>query len=125
VSKSGGIATNIGIHFFDMLIWVFGKVKEVQVFKSEPDHAKGFILLEKARVNWFLSINYDHIPEDVRAKGKRTFRSLTMEGDEIEFSDGFTELHINSYKEILEGRGFGLEDARPSIELAHRIREGG
>lgn len=121
-SKSGGIATNIGIHFFDMLIWVFGPVKEVKVSKSEPDCAAGFILLERARVNWFLSINYDNIPEEVKAKGKRTFRTLTMEGEEIEFSDGFTELHINSYKEILNERGFSLQDARASIELAHKIR---
>jgi UDP-N-acetyl-2-amino-2-deoxyglucuronate dehydrogenase len=122
VSKSGGIATNIGIHFFDMLIWIFGRVKEVHVFKSEPDHAEGFIVLEKARVNWFLSINYDHIPNEVRIKGKRTFRSLTIESDEIEFSEGFTDLHIKSYQEILEGRGFMLDDARPSIELVHQIR---
>ncbi len=121
-SKSGGIATNIGIHFFDMLIWVFGDVKEVKTTKIENDHAEGFILLEKARVKWFLSINYDHIPADVKAKGKRTFRTLTMEGQEIEFSEGFTELHIKSYEEILKGNGFGLEDARPSIELVHQIR---
>ncbi|HEX5170071.1 MAG TPA: Gfo/Idh/MocA family oxidoreductase [Cyclobacteriaceae bacterium] len=121
-SKSGGIATNIGIHFFDMLIWIFGKVKEVRTGKIEDDHAEGFILLERAKVNWFLSINYNHIPAEVRAKGKRTFRSLTMEGEEIEFSEGFTELHIRSYEEILRGNGFGLEDARPSIELVHQIR---
>jgi len=121
-SKSGGIATNIGIHFFDMLIWVFGSVKEVHVTKSEPDHTSGFILLERARVNWFLSINYDHIPEDVKVKGKRTFRTLTMEREEIEFSEGFTELHIKSYEGILKGEGFTLHDARPSIELAHKIR---
>ena len=121
-SKSGGIATNIGIHFFDMLIWVFGNVKEVRTNKIESDHAEGFILLEKARVKWFLSINYDHIPSDVKAMGKRTFRTLTMEGQEIEFSEGFTELHIKSYEEILKGNGFGLDDARPSIELVHQIR---
>lgn len=121
-AKSGGIATNIGIHFFDMLIWVFGKVKEVKTIKMEADHAEGFIQLEKARVKWFLSINYDHIPADVKAKGKRTFRTLTMGGEEIEFSEGFTELHIKSYQEILKGNGFGLEAARPSIELVHQIR---
>lgn len=121
-AKSGGIATNIGIHFFDMLIWVFGKVKEVKTIKMEADHAEGFIQLEKARVKWFLSINYDHIPADVKAKGKRTFRTLTMGGEEIEFSEGFTELHIKSYQEILKGNGFGLDDARASIELVHQIR---
>jgi UDP-N-acetyl-2-amino-2-deoxyglucuronate dehydrogenase len=105
-----------------MLIWVFGPVKEVKVCESEPDHTSGFILLEKARVNWFLSINYDHIPDDVKLKGKRTFRTLTIEGEEIEFSEGFTDLHNKSYEEILKGNGFGLDDARRSIELAHRIR---
>lgn len=121
-SKSGGIATNIGIHFFDMLIWVFGDVKNVKVTESSPDHASGIIELERARVNWFLSINYDHIPEAVKSKGKRTYRSMLMEGEEIEFSDGFTDLHTRSYQEILKGNGFSLADARPSIELAHKIR---
>jgi UDP-N-acetyl-2-amino-2-deoxyglucuronate dehydrogenase len=120
--KSGGIATNIGIHFFDMLIWVFGDVKNLQMKSYEDDSASGFIELQKARVNWKLSINENHLPGDVKAKGKRTYRSLKMNGREIEFSDGFTELHTNSYKEILAGRGFGLIDARPSIELAHKIR---
>lgn len=122
VSKSGGIATNIGIHFFDMLIWVFGRVKDVKVTSLESDFAEGFLQLEKANVKWFLSINYDHIPADVKAKGKRTYRSLTMEGREIEFSEGFTDLHVKSYEEILKGNGFGLDDARPSIELVHQIR---
>lgn len=122
VSKSGGIATNIGIHFFDMLLWVFGELKSLEVKALEPDHAVGTLHLEKARVNWFLSINYDHLPDTVKAKGKRTFRSLTMEGEEIEFSEGFTDLHIKSYDEILKGKGFGLEEARPSIELVHKIR---
>jgi UDP-N-acetyl-2-amino-2-deoxyglucuronate dehydrogenase len=122
VSKSGGIATNIGIHFFDMLIWVFGAVKNVEVTASSPDHASGVIELERARVKWFLSIDYNHIPEAVKSKGKRTYRSMLMEGEEIEFSDGFTDLHTRSYQEILKGNGFSLEDARPSIELAHKIR---
>jgi UDP-N-acetyl-2-amino-2-deoxyglucuronate dehydrogenase len=121
-SKSGGIATNIGIHFFDMLIWVFGNVKEVVVTTHQEDHAAGFLLFDKARVNWFLSISADHLPKEVQEKGKRTFRSLTMDGEEIEFSDGFTDLHNKSYEEILNGNGFGLDDARPSIELAHKIR---
>ncbi len=120
--KSGGIATNIGIHFFDMLLWVFGGVKDLQMKSYDLDSASGYLELQKARVNWRLSINENHLPEEAKAKGKRTFRSLTMNGKEIEFSDGFTELHTNSYKEILAGRGFGLADARPSIELAHQIR---
>lgn len=121
-SKSGGIATNIGIHFFDMLIWVFGAVKKVEVKELKEDTGSGYIELEKARVNWKLSINYDHIPAEIRAKGKRTYRSLTLNGEEIEFSDGFTELHTKSYEGILKGQGFGLKDAKPSIELAHQIR---
>lgn len=124
-AKSGGIATNIGIHFFDMLLWVFGAVKNSSVSVYEADHAKGFLQLEKARVNWSLSINENHLPGEVEAKGKRTYRSLKMNGEEIEFSDGFTELHTSSYKEILAGRGFGLAEAKPSIELAYKLRQQG
>jgi UDP-N-acetyl-2-amino-2-deoxyglucuronate dehydrogenase len=120
--KSGGIATNIGIHFFDMLLWVFGSFKNSVMEKNETDHAKGFLELEKARINWSLSINEEHLPVEVKKAGKRTYRSLTMNGIEIEFSDGFTELHTTSYKEILAGRGFGLTDAKPSIELAYQLR---
>lgn len=125
VAKSGGIATNIGIHFFDMLIWVFGKVKRVDVKHKDADSASGFLELERATVNWNLSINYEHLPKEVKTQGKRTYRSLTMDGAEIEFSDGFTELHTRSYAAILSGHGFGLEEARPSIELVHRIRNSG
>lgn len=121
-SKSGGIATNIGIHFFDMLIWIFGAVKAIRVDTLAEDSGSGYIELERARVNWKLSINADHLPADVKAKGKRTFRSLTLEGNEIEFSEGFTDLHTLSYQEILKGNGFGLADARPSVELAYNIR---
>lgn len=121
-SKSGGIATNIGIHFFDMLLWIFGDAKEIKVEKYEEDHASGFLQLNRARVHWSLSINEDHLPATVKAQGKRTFRSLQMDGREIEFSDGFTDLHTISYQEILKGNGFGLVEARPSIELAHQIR---
>lgn len=121
--KSGGIATNIGIHFFDMLLWVFGKVKESSVSAYEADHAVGYLELEKARVKWSLSINEDHLPVEIKLKGKRTYRSLKMDGAEIEFSDGFTELHTQSYKEILAGRGFGLAEAKPSIELAFQLRD--
>lgn len=120
--KSGGIATNIGIHFFDMLLWVFGEKKNLKITSYEADKAAGVLELKKARVKWMLSINEQDLPPDAKLKGKRTFRSLQMNGNEIEFSDGFTELHTKSYFEILAGRGFGLEDARPSIELTHEIR---
>lgn len=122
-AKSGGIATNIGIHFFDMLIWIFGAVKKNEVKAHEEDHAEGYLELERARVNWFLSINYDHIPESVKKAGKRTYRTLTIENEELEFSEGFTDLHTVSYQEILKGNGFGIADARASIELVHSIRK--
>jgi UDP-N-acetyl-2-amino-2-deoxyglucuronate dehydrogenase len=123
LTKSGGIATNIGIHFFDMLMWIFGPLKSQSVEKHAADHAAGLMSLEQANVKWFLSINFDHIPEEVRAKGKRTYRLLTMEGQEIEFSEGFTDLHTKSYEEILRGNGFGLDDARQSINVVHDIRK--
>jgi UDP-N-acetyl-2-amino-2-deoxyglucuronate dehydrogenase len=122
VQKSGGIATNIGIHFFDMLIWIFGNVKENIVHLHTHDRASGFLQLERARVRWFLSINEDTLPESVKAKGQRTYRSITMQGTEIEFSEGFTDLHTKSYQAILDGKGFNLTEALPSIELAHAIR---
>ncbi|TFV97405.1 Gfo/Idh/MocA family oxidoreductase [Algoriphagus kandeliae] len=122
VSKSGGIATNIGVHFFDMLAWIFGKVKQTAVHIHTHDRAAGYLELEHARVRWFLSINSDTLPDSVKAKGARTYRSLTMEGEEVEFSDGFTELHTHSYEHILNRAGFGLEEARNSIQLVHDIR---
>lgn len=122
LSKSGGVATNIGIHFFDMLIWVFGAVKTNEVHAMKADYASGYIELEHARVRWFLSINYNHIPAAIRASGKRTYRSITMEGEEIEFSEGFTDLHTVSYKHVIEQGGFGLADARPSIDTVFKIR---
>jgi UDP-N-acetyl-2-amino-2-deoxyglucuronate dehydrogenase len=122
MSKSGGIATNIGVHFFDMLMWIFGEVKESVVLETASDHAAGKLKLAQANVNWFLSINYDHVPDEVKKKGKRTFRTLSMEGEEIEFSDGFTDLHTRSYEEILKGNGFGLTDAQNSIQIVHAIR---
>ncbi len=121
-SKSGGIVTNIGIHFFDMLVWVFGPVGEMKIEKYEADHASGYLELSNARVKWFLSINEDHLPESVKQAGKRTYRSLKMDGTEIEFSDGFTDLHTTSYQHILSGKGFGLADAKPSIDLVHKMR---
>lgn len=122
VSKSGGIATNIGIHFFDMLIWIFGSVTNVTVNQLKADHASGSLELERARVNWFMSINHDHLPADVKTNNKRTYRTLSLEGKEIEFSEGFTDLHTKSYTEILNGNAFGLDDAQPSIDLVYKIR---
>ncbi|MBT1704875.1 Gfo/Idh/MocA family oxidoreductase [Chryseosolibacter indicus] len=123
LSKSGGIATNIGIHFFDMLMWIFGKVQDVTLSSISSEHASGILHLEHAKVTWFLSINYDHIPQEVRDKGKRTYRTLKLEGEEIEFSEGFTDLHTKSYEEILKGNGFGLVDAKPSIDIVYKIRK--
>lgn len=122
LSKSGGIATNIGVHFFDMLIWIFGAVNDVRVTRMTNDSAAGYLELAQARVHWMLSINADDLPADVKATGKRTFRSLTMEGKEIEFSEGFTDLHTASYADVIAGNGFGLEDARAAIEVTHQIR---
>ena len=122
IQKSGGVATNIGIHFFDMLSWIFGDVKNNVVHLSEPDKAAGYLELENARVRWFLSIDYNDIPDSVKKTGKRTFRSITVEGEEIEFSEGFADLHTQTYKEILAGKGFGLKDARQSVDIAYTIR---
>lgn len=121
-SKSGGIATNIGIHFFDMLIWIFGKVQMNVVHVFEPHKAAGYIELENARVRWFLSVDENTLPRDVRASGQRTYRSITVDGEEVEFSKGFTDLHTVSYQEIIAGNGFGLDEARPSVETAYTIR---
>jgi len=121
-SKSGGIATNIGVHFYDMLSWIFGDVKENIVHVHEHDRASGYLELERARVRWFLSINEDVLPDDIKAKGQRTYRSITIEGEELEFSGGFTDLHNRVYEGILDGNGYGLEDARQAIEIVHNIR---
>ncbi|OQC64767.1 MAG: UDP-N-acetyl-2-amino-2-deoxy-D-glucuronate oxidase [Bacteroidetes bacterium ADurb.Bin008] len=122
IQKSGGVATNIGVHFFDMLSWIFGDVKENMVNVSLHNKAAGCLILNRARVRWFLSLDYNDIPEGIKAKGQRTYRSITIEGDELEFSDGFTDLHTVSYQEILAGRGYGLSDARSSIQMVHHIR---
>lgn len=123
LSRSGGIATNIGIHFFDMLTWIFGDVTQNEVRVHENDHAAGFLKLEKANVDWHLSINATHLPEQAINAGKRTYRSITVDGEEVEFSEGFTDLHTRSYEQILAGNGFGLEDARRSIIIAQGIRK--
>lgn len=120
--KSGGIATNIGVHFFDMLSWIFGSVKQNIVHVHTHDRAAGFLEFERARVRWFLSINSDTLPKEAKEKGKTTYRSMTLEGNEIEFSDGFTELHTLSYKDILSGGGFRIGEALPAIQMVHNIR---
>ncbi|WP_420834719.1 Gfo/Idh/MocA family protein [Aquimarina longa] len=123
IGKSGGVATNIGVHFFDMLHWIFGGVTENIVHKRDEHNASGYMELERARVRWFLSIDYKNIPESIKMRNQRTYRSIEIDGNEIEFSSGFTELHTKSYEEILKGNGFGLIDARPSIQIVHDIRE--
>jgi UDP-N-acetyl-2-amino-2-deoxyglucuronate dehydrogenase len=122
IQKSGGVATNIGIHFFDMLTWIFGDVKRNIVHLSDSNKAAGYLELEHARVRWFLSIDFNDIPDIVKNTGQRTYRSITVEGQEIEFSEGFADLHTLSYIEILAGRGFGLKEARQSVETAYTIR---
>ncbi len=122
-SKSGGIATNIGIHFFDMLLWIFGGLKESISGEIGSDHASGVLELTKATVRWSLSINADHLPAAVKENGKRTYRSLKIEGVETEFSDGFADLHTKCYEQILANHGFGIEDARPSIDAVYQLRK--
>ncbi len=120
--KSGGVATNIGVHFFDMLTWIFGGIKKNTVHVSIDDTAAGYLELERARVRWYLSLRKDTIPKEAQKAGLATYRSITMEGEEIEFSGGFTDLHTDSYKAILAGNGFGIYEARKSIEIVHSIR---
>jgi len=120
--KSGGIASNIGVHFYDMLCWIFGEVEENIVHVKTPDCNAGSFKLKHANVRWFLSVNYDYIPDEVRVQGQRTYRSITVNGEEIEFSGGFTDLHTRSYEEILKGNGFGLEEAYGSINTVSSIR---
>ncbi|MBA3985962.1 MAG: Gfo/Idh/MocA family oxidoreductase [Flavobacteriales bacterium] len=120
--KSGGIATNIGVHFYDMLSWIFGDVKENRVHIHTHDRAAGFLHLERARVRWFLSINEDVLPQAAMENGQRTYRSITIEGEELEFSEGFTDLHTLSYQDILDGNGYGIDAARQAIEIVHDIR---
>jgi UDP-N-acetyl-2-amino-2-deoxyglucuronate dehydrogenase len=122
IEKSGGIATNIGIHFFDLLTWIFGEVKENIVHVLQPEKAAGILYLKKARVRWFLSLDYQDIPKEVKEKGLRTFRSVKVEKEEIEFSEGFTDLHTESYRQLLGGNGFGMNEARSCIEIVHQIR---
>ncbi len=122
IHKSGGVATNIGVHFFDMLTWIFGPVKENIVHLSGQKRAAGYLRLEKARVRWILSLDYKDLPETVKKRNQRTYRSISIDGEEIEFSEGFTDLHTETYRNILAGKGFGLEEARQSIETVYTIR---
>jgi UDP-N-acetyl-2-amino-2-deoxyglucuronate dehydrogenase len=121
--KSGGVATNIGVHFFDMLGHVFGALQSSTVHHTDPDRAAGYLEFERARVRWFLSIDVADVPAAARAAGKRTFRSITMDGREIEFSEGFTDLHTQSYRGILAGRGFGAGESLQAITAVAAIRE--
>ena len=121
-SKSGGIATNIGIHFYDMLSWIFGDVQENVVHLRGKDKSAGYLEFEKARVRWFLSIDESSLPKNIKEIGQRTYRSILIDNEEIEFSSGFTDLHTVSYQGILKGEGFGLKDARKSVEIVHEIR---
>lgn len=122
IEKSGGIATNIGIHFFDMLMWIFGKVLRYEVHLADPKRMSGFLELENADVRWFLSVDRDDLPKGFVDSGKSTYRSVKVNQEEIEFSSGFVDLHTTVYREILSGGGFGIEDARPSIELVYNLR---
>jgi UDP-N-acetyl-2-amino-2-deoxyglucuronate dehydrogenase len=119
---SGGIATNIGIHFFDMLIWLFGGVQKNHLFLREHDKSAGFIELQNANVRWFLSIDPKDLPKESIEKNESTYRSIVIDGEELEFTNGFTDLHIKVYEEIINGNGFGIESARPSVEAAYEIR---
>jgi UDP-N-acetyl-2-amino-2-deoxyglucuronate dehydrogenase len=121
--KSGGIATNIGVHFFDLLHFVFGELQDNVVHCNEDTRAGGYLEYERARVRWFLSVDIGDIPTHLREAGKRTFRSLTLDGEEFEFSDGFGDLHTRSYEEILAGRGFTIEDNRAAVETVSAIRQ--
>ena len=122
ISKSGGVVTNIGIHFFDMLSWIFGDVESNSLHLLKTDKASGFLQLKNANVRWYLSVDKDDLPEHAVKNNQSTFRSITVDGKEIEFSGGFTDLHTESYKSILNNTGFGLDDTRNSIEIAHLIR---
>ncbi len=122
LQKSGGIATNIGVHFFDMLQWIFGRVEQNTVHMLRDDKAAGYLELEKARVRWLLSIDANDLPENIRKSSQRTFRSINIDGKEMEFSEGFTDLHTGSYRHILEGKGFGIDEVRRAIEIVYEIR---
>ncbi|MBO7346339.1 MAG: Gfo/Idh/MocA family oxidoreductase [Bacteroidales bacterium] len=122
IAKSGGLATNIGIHFFDMLLNIFGEMKQIVVHHRDSHVVAGYMELQKARVRWFLSVDSCYLPQWVKEKGQSTYRSIKIEGEELEFTNSFTDLHTLSYQHILNGNGFGLEQARPSIDVVYKIR---
>jgi UDP-N-acetyl-2-amino-2-deoxyglucuronate dehydrogenase len=122
LERSGGLATNIGIHFFDLLMWLFGKVQKVEVHRREFDVISGLIELERANVRWLLSVDFNRLPFEAAPGKKTTYRSITCDGSEIEFTGGFTDLHTRVYEKIIAKEGFSIDDVRPSIELVHRIR---
>lgn len=122
LQKSGGVATNIGIHFFDMLSWVFGSVQNNYVHLREEDKVAGYLELENARIRWFLSIDSNDLPVEIKQNGQRTYRSIRIEGNDIEFSGGFADLHTETYRQILDGKGHGLDDARTSVQTVYEIR---
>jgi UDP-N-acetyl-2-amino-2-deoxyglucuronate dehydrogenase len=121
--RSGGIVTNIGIHLFDLLLWLFGPSARCEVHMRDAHRMAGFVELERARVRWFLSTDAADLPFAPEPGKKTTFRSITVDGAEIEFSDGFADLHTRVYEEVLAGRGFGIDESRPAIDLTHRIRQ--
>jgi len=122
IKKSGGVVTNIGIHFFDMLSWIFGDMQNSRVHLLNENKASGLLQLEKANIKWFLSLDGNDLPKKAKENNQSTYRSIKIDEREIEFSGGFTDLHTVSYQEILDGRGYGIAEARNSIEIAHKIR---
>ncbi|MCX6558267.1 MAG: Gfo/Idh/MocA family oxidoreductase [Candidatus Aminicenantes bacterium] len=122
IAKSGGVATNIGIHFFDMLLWIFGKLQKQVVHIADDRKMSGYFELERARVSWFLSLDSSDLPKAAKDSGKNTYRTLKLNDELFEFSEGFGDLHTEVYRQVLAGKGFGIDDARASIELAHEIR---
>jgi len=123
VQRSGGLATNIGVHFFDLLYWFFGRAEHIEVHERRETVVAGFLELERARVRWFLSVDASFVPKELRVKGQRTYRSITVDGEEVEFSGGFTDLHTEVYRRTLAGEGFGLEDTREAIRVTEEIRK--
>lgn len=120
-TKSGGVATNIGVHFFDMLSFVFGPARRNEAHLREPERAAGYLECTNADISWFLSVDRNDLPAEMQGK-KTTFRSITIDGEEVEFSEGFTDLHTRSYQEIMAGRGFGIDEVRSSIDIVSAFR---
>lgn len=123
ISKSGGIATNIGIHLFDLLMWLFGPIETSEVYLSQPDKMSGFLSLNNANVRWYLSLDNNDLPKSISEKNQSTYRSIMIDNEELEFTSGFTNLHTRVYEDILAGKGFGIDDARTAIEAVYNIRK--